>query len=163
MFVKFLLPALLLSTAFAAHAQQASKAATPAPQAANTLTPEQQAQLTKQNQQMAQAATAVAQEIDQNKAGDIWDGASTVAKTVATRDTFIKQAATDRKTLGTVKSRTVAAVTRTQSNGQKIPAGEYINVVFSTEFSKATQPVRELVSFHLDGDNTWRLAGYTVH
>ncbi|RDD80094.1 DUF4019 domain-containing protein [Dyella tabacisoli] len=156
------MPALLLSTAFAAHAQQAAKATAP-PQATNTPTPEQQAQLAKQNQQMAQAATQVAQQIDQNKAGDIWDGASTIAKTVATRDAFIKQTAADRKTLGTVKTRTVVAVTRSQSNGQKIPAGVYINVVFATEFSNATQPVRELISFHLDGDNTWRLAGYTLH
>ena len=43
-----------------------------------------------------------------------------------------------------------------------MPAGNYINVVFATRFANAAEPVRELVSFHLDEDKTWRVSGYSV-
>ena len=44
----------------------------------------------------------------------------------------------------------------------QVPEGLYINVSFPTRFAKAPQPVRELVSFRLDEDKTWRLAGYSL-
>ena len=43
-----------------------------------------------------------------------------------------------------------------------MPAGNYFNVVFATGFANAAEPVRELVSFHLDEDKTWRVSGYSV-
>jgi uncharacterized protein DUF4019 len=35
-------------------------------------------------------------------------------------------------------------------------------VVYATKFANAPQPVRELVSFHLDNDKTWRVSGYSL-
>jgi hypothetical protein len=35
-------------------------------------------------------------------------------------------------------------------------------VSYATQFAKARQPVREWVSYYLDSDRTWRIAGYTV-
>ena len=55
------------------------------------------------------------------------------------------------------------AVTRAvYAAGGAVPAGSYINVVFATRFGNAAEPVRELVSFHLDDDKTWRVSGYSV-
>jgi hypothetical protein len=54
-------------------------------------------------------------------------------------------------------------VTRTISKGNgKLPAGEYLNVNYATQFDNQAKPTRELVSFHLDADRKWRLSGYTV-
>ena len=146
----------------------AAFAQTPAaqPQATTTavpaLTAEQQAQLQKQNDQMARAALQVAQMIDQNKAGEVWDGASSVTRQIVKRADFVKQTDSDRKTLGTVGERKLANITRTESKGDKLPPGIYVNVSFMTRFAKARQPVRELISFHLDDDRVWRVSGYTV-
>ena len=55
------------------------------------------------------------------------------------------------------------AVTRSAyAAGGQVPAGNYINVVYATRFANAPQPVRELVSFHLDEDKTWRVSGYSL-
>ena len=165
MFKSLLLPLLLLSVATGAFAQTANapaaSAARPAA-AAPQLTPVQKAQLEKQNAQMAQASLQVAAMVDQNKIGAVWDGASAVAKQANSRADFITRIGADRAQLGTPTSRKLVNITRTQSKGGKVPAGNYVNVNYATTFSKASQPIRELISFHLDTDNTWRLAGYTV-
>ena len=38
----------------------------------------------------------------------------------------------------------------------------YANVVYASKFANAPQPVRELASFHLDDDQTWRVSGYSL-
>jgi hypothetical protein len=43
-----------------------------------------------------------------------------------------------------------------------VPAGLYININYATRFAKTQKPVRELISFHLDSDKVWRVAGYTL-
>ncbi|MEO7065290.1 MAG: DUF4019 domain-containing protein [Rhodanobacter sp.] len=165
MFKSSLLALLLFSTASGAFAQAPKAAATPAATqaaAASKLTPTQKAQMEKQNAQMAQASLQVATLVDQNKIGEVWDGASAIAKQATTRADFVSRISADRAQLGTLTSRKLMAITRTQSKGGKVPAGNYVNVNYSTQFSKAKQPVRELISYHLDTDNTWRIAGYTV-
>jgi len=47
------------------------------------------------------------------------------------------------------------------ASGQ-VPAGNYINVEYATRFASEPQPVRELVSFRLDEENTWRVSGYSL-
>lgn len=161
MFKQLVLSAALLATPLALPAQ--TPAAQPAKaQAAPSLTPQQQAQLKKQNAQMAQAALQVAQLVDQGKAGEVWDGASAVAKQIVKRDAFIQQTASSRQQAGKLQGRQLAAITRTASSGGKTPAGDYINVNFATRFANAKQPVRELVSFHRDSDKVWRVSGYTL-
>ena len=165
MIKKLSLAAALLAVSAVALAQpQAAPAqAKPqAPAAAPALTPEQQAQIQQQNAQFVQAATQIAQLVDQGKAGDVWDNASTVAKQVVKRDAFAQSVNADRKAVGAVVSRNVASITRSESNGSPAPAGFYVNVAFATQFANEKQPVRELVSFHLDNDKLWRVSGYTL-
>ncbi|MCE4369967.1 DUF4019 domain-containing protein [Xanthomonas hortorum] len=123
----------------------------------------QQAQLVKQNTEMTQAALRVAQMVDTNQVAPLWDGASTVAKTAVKRDVFVSQIGAERARLGAVVGRGQGSVTRVKYGaGAQVPEGLYINVSFPTRFAKAQQPVRELVSFRLDEDKTWRLAGYSL-
>jgi hypothetical protein len=115
-----------------------------------------------QSEKMAQAALQVALLVEQNKTDEVWSGASDVLKQRETRDAFVKQITSDRKSLGALVSRGVAKVTFVQSDGTKIPQGTYANAAFATRFASAAQAVRELVSFHLDGDHVWRVCGYTL-
>lgn len=185
---KFLLASLLLAFASAASAQQAAQSplrwqpAASAQQAAQParapvqnapaqnrqvaqqqLTPEQQAQVAQQDAEMASAAGWVVQAVDKNNAAEVWRGASSVAKNVVALDEFVKQTASDRQRLGAVTDRKQAAVTRTvYPAGGQVPAGNYVNVSYMTKFANAPQPIRELVSFHLDDDKVWRVSGYSV-
>ncbi len=155
--------ALLVACASTAGAQQPAPAA-PAPAAAQApLTSEQQAQVERQNAEMSAAAQQVLQMIDADRAGEVWDGASQTMKTAVDRDTFIRQLATDRSQLGAPTRRDAPAVSRSQFQaGESVPAGIYINVAFPTTFAAQPQPIRELVSFRLDEDRSWRVSGYSV-
>ena len=159
--LRFSVLASLLLVTTVASAQQA---ATPAPAAqAQQLTAEQQAQVARQDAEMSGAAAQVIQLMDQGKSAEIWDGASPVAKAVVNRQDFVTQIAADRTRLGAPTERKQVAVTRAAyAAGGAVPAGNYINVVFATRFANAAEPVRELVSFHLDDDKTWRVSGYGV-
>lgn len=165
---RFLLSTALLACIGAAAAQQPSQAqsapAQPAPaQAQPALTPQQQAQLAKQNAEMTEAAMQVMQMVDANRIGEIWDGASATMKRVVTRDDFVKQVTIDRNKLGEVASRGKATVSRSQfPAGAQVPEGLYLNVAVPTTFAGSQQPVRELVSFRLDEDKTWRVSGYSL-
>ena len=140
----------------------AAPAARPAAQA-EQLTPEQRAALERQNVQMTQAAQQVMQLVDANRVGEIWDGASAAMKRLVTRDEFVKQITIDRNRLGAVSSRANPAISRSMFKaGAQVPEGLYINVATATKFANQPQPVRELVSFHLDEDKTWRVSGYSL-
>jgi hypothetical protein len=166
MLARPLLYASLLTVFTGTAVAQQSVAVQPATQAASApaspAVAEQQRLLAAQNQQMAKAALQVAGLIDQGKAGEVWDGASEVAKKLVSRRDFVSQVTADRRTVGTLISRTVARISRAQSSGGATPAGVYISVAFASQFANAKQPVRELVSFHFDHDRTWRVSGYTL-
>ncbi|HEV2679267.1 MAG TPA: DUF4019 domain-containing protein, partial [Rhodanobacter sp.] len=148
---KLFLSALLLAATSTTFAQSA------APTSAEVKpTAAQQAQL---NQKIVSAAVQVTQLVDAGKMGEVWDGASAIAKQATTRDAFIQLISTDRKTLGPLTSRTVQGVGYSKSDGKKLPAGIYANVTFASKFASAKAPVRELVSFHLENDKTWRVTG----
>jgi hypothetical protein len=161
-----LIAAMLAFTASASAQQAAQPARAPAPKPPvkqQQLTPEQQAQVTRQNAEMSKAAAQVIQLVDQNKVGEVWDGASAVAKSVVGKSNFVNQIAADRQKLGALTERKQVGVTRAAyAAGGQVPAGNYINVVYATKFANAPQPVRELVSFHLDDDKTWRVSGYSL-
>ncbi len=157
MLKKLALPAALLIAAAAVHAQQQ-----PAPQAGQPpLSPQQQAQLNQLAKPIAQAALQTAQQIDQGKFGEVWDGASSSIKPLVSRDAFVKGIAADRKTVGALKSRNFAGESASV-NPAGAPPGTYMNVQFATQFANTKQPVRELISYHLDADNKWRVSGYTL-
>jgi hypothetical protein len=161
MFARLFLCALLIGTFGVARAQK------PAPSqqqsAAKQLTPEQRAAIRKQNQVLVRYAESIVAMIDNGQVGQVWDQASQAAKQSVSRDQFVKATKADRAKLGKMKWRKLAAVTRSLLKGGKLPAGYYVNVNFATRFDNQANPIRELVSFHLDRDRKWRLSGYTVH
>jgi Protein of unknown function (DUF4019) len=154
MFRKCLLFVALLSVALTVCAQSPASATPAAPQA----TPEEQ----RQNQQMERAALQVAQMVDQNQVAQVWDGASSVTKQIVSRDAFVRGVDTDRKTVGSPVARSLALLTYSQSDGRTLPPGLFANVAFATHFANEKQPVRELISFHLDNDHVWRVSGYSL-
>lgn len=143
-----------------------ARAAAPAPAQApaqQALTPEQKAQLDKQNAEVTQAALKVLQMADANDGGKLWDGASVVARQAVSRAEFIKHLGDTHARLGAATQRGAPTITRVRyAQGAAVPAGLYVNVNFPTRFAKGSQPIRELVSFRLDEDNVWRLAGYSL-
>lgn len=165
---RLILIAAMLAFTSSASAQQAAQPAPkpqpqPQPVKQQQLTPEQQAQVTRQNAEMTKFAAQVIQLVDQNKVGEVWDGASAVAKSVVGKSNFVSQIASDRQKLGAPTERKQVGVTRAAyAAGGQVPAGNYINVVYATKFANAPKPVRELVSFHLDNDKTWRVSGYSL-
>ncbi|HEX7324854.1 MAG TPA: DUF4019 domain-containing protein [Rhodanobacteraceae bacterium] len=167
MSVRLLFCACLLGVAGMASAQQPAAqqrapAQAPAHPAARQLTPQQRAALEKQNQILEKYAESITAMIDNGQVGQVWDQASPVAKHVVTRADFVKAVDAERAKLGKVKSRKLLGVTRSLSKGGKLPEGLYVNVNYETQFTNAAKPQRELVSFHLDNDKTWRLSGYTI-
>jgi hypothetical protein len=135
----------------------------PAAPARPALTPQQQAQVQKQDADMAAAGLKVAQLVDTNRAAEAWKGASAIARKSVTEQAFVSQLTADRTRLGALQSRGTPVVTRVKyAPGATVPEGLYINVSFPTRFANSAQPVRELVSFRLDEDKVWRLAGYSV-
>lgn len=157
---------LVVAAAFAVTTPALAQQPSPAPAAAAAepqLTEEQRAQLAQQDAEMTQAALQVMQLVDANRLEEIWDGASSVMKQAVAKDEFVRQIAADRSALGAVSGRASPQVTRTQGQaGSGVPEGLYINVQSATSFANQPQPVRELVSFRLDEDRTWRVSGYTL-
>ncbi|WP_372485851.1 DUF4019 domain-containing protein [Stenotrophomonas sepilia] len=138
-------------------------AAKPATAGAPALTAAQQAQVLKQDAEMGAAALKAAQLVDANRAGELWDGASAVARRAVPKATFVGQLAAERTRLGALAGRGQPTITRVKySPGAAVPEGLYINVSFPTRFANSAQPVRELVSFRFDEDQVWRLAGYSL-
>ncbi|HJR72901.1 MAG TPA: DUF4019 domain-containing protein [Luteimonas sp.] len=174
----FLSAALLACASASVMAQQSQPARAPAQQTARPaaqtqparpaaqqpqLTPEQRAALAKQDADMTRGAQQVIALVDANRIGEVWDGASPTMKRLVSKDEFVKQVTIDRNRLGAPAGRGQAGVSRSQfAAGGQVPAGLYINVSFPTKFAKAPQQVRELVSFHLDDDKTWRVSGYSL-
>jgi len=171
--VPLLLSLLLPAVALAQTPPPATPAPAPAPArpapsapaapARPALTPQQQAQVQKQDAEMAAAGLKVAQLVDTQRAAEAWKGASAIARRSVTEQAFVAQLDADRKRLGALQSRGQPVVTRVKyASGATVPEGLYINVSFPTRFANSAQPVRELVSFRLDEDRVWRLAGYSV-
>ena len=170
MFKRLILSAGLLTASTAVLAQQQAQQFLPPPPPPapaqgpdrTSLTPQQQEAMQKEDASMAQIALQVAQRVDQGKAGEVWDSASTVAKQVVNKADFVKQVDADRAKAGKLVSRKLVTVTRSASPGGKTPAGNYININFVSQFANEKKPTRELISFHLDSDKTWRVSGYTL-
>jgi hypothetical protein len=132
-------------------------------QPAPSLTPEQQAGLDKQDRDVAQLADVIVKMIDENKAGDVWDASSAVAKKVITREGFVTKVSQDRGALGKPGLRMPMGVKHLHFDGTgNMPAGWFMSVAFDTQFSQARQSAREVVTFVLDADKVWRFAGYSV-
>lgn len=115
----------------------------------------------KQAERMATAALQVLSLIDQGKGNEVWVGLSPVIKPLVTQSSFVQRIANDQSTFGNAGKRNLLSAYRSDANGQtNIPQGIYYNVAFLTQFSKGQG--RELISFRLDNDQTWRVAGYSL-
>lgn len=127
------------------------------------LSPQQQAELAKQDEQILSGSLQVIALIEAGRAGEVWDGSSEVTRALVARPDFIAGVTKDRQQVGQVLGRERVGITRTQHpEGGSAPAGYYVSVTYATRFANEKQPVRELVSFHLDRDNVWRVSGYTL-
>ena len=161
-----MLKTLALSTALLATPLYATVPATTASAPtvpSSKLTPnQQQAQLRRQNARLTKAALQVAHLIDAGKAGEVWDGGSAVMQQATSRATFTAAVTTDRTTTGALVERKLLTIVRRASDGHKLPPGDYANIDFATTFADRPQPVRELISFHLDPGRVWRVASYTL-
>lgn len=113
---------------------------------------------------MIRGGLEVIQMIDAGNTGELWDGAGPGAKRRVTRAEFIRQIAQARAPLGAAQQRTWVAVNRQAINNDDPDlAGQYVSVEYETRFAnRANASVRELISFHLDRDATWRFIGYVV-
>jgi hypothetical protein len=113
---------------------------------------------------MVRGGMQAIQMIDQGKAGELWDGASAAARKRVTRADFTSQIAKSRAPLGAPRMRTWVAINRqvvADPNGET--AGQYVGIEYETRFAnKPDGTLRELVSFHLDSDRTWRFSGYVL-
>jgi hypothetical protein len=146
--------AVLLLTAGTAVAQQQRPAAAQAAThqtAAGTIDPNA----------IRDAGQRVAAAIDAGQAAKLWDEASTVTKKSVARDAFIAGINKGRQPLGKIATRNWLSVRRQFGDGQALPSGLYASAEFLAE-PAGKPPVRELVSFRLDEDGTWRFAGYAV-
>ena len=111
---------------------------------------------------LVRSALQVAQAVDQNQLAQLYDGSSATAKRAVTRDAFVSSVGAARQPLGAPTSRVWWSVTRQViPAGGEAPAGNYMSVRFATQFAGG-RTAAELVSFRLDEDGTWRLAGYVV-
>jgi len=113
---------------------------------------------------MIQGGLAAIQLVDRGSVGELWDGAAAGARKKVTRADFIQQVTQARRPLGAPLQRTWVAINRQAvANEDADMAGQYVSVDYETRF--ANQPersTRELVSFHLDRDGTWRFSGYVL-
>lgn len=110
------------------------------------------------------AALFVVASVDRYEMADIWDKSSPIMKASISKDRFIANTAQNRAVLGAVSSRDWSAIMRVviaEKNGP-LPPGRYMSVRFNTAGQKGAT-MEEVISFHLDVDGLWKLAGYTIN
>ncbi|KAF1716094.1 DUF4019 domain-containing protein [Pseudoxanthomonas wuyuanensis] len=139
---------LLLLTTGVVAAQQPPSAARPA---AGAIDPNA----------IRDAGLRVATAVDAGQVAALWDESSAVTKKTVTRDAFVAGINRSRQPLGKTANRNWLSVRRQSGDGAALPQGLYASAEFLAEFA-GKPPVRELVSFRLDEDGTWRFAGYAV-
>ncbi|MBT2334595.1 DUF4019 domain-containing protein [Variovorax paradoxus] len=113
---------------------------------------------------MVRGGLQVIQMVDQGKIGELWDGAASVTKKRVARPEFVRQVEASRSPLGAAQQRTWVSVNRQMVGNEDTDlAGQYVNVEYETRFANASnRVVREMTSFRLDRDGTWRLSGYVL-
>jgi hypothetical protein len=114
--------------------------------------------------ELVRGGMQAAQMIDQDKAGELWDGATPAARKRVSRADFISQVGKARAPLGAAQQRTWVAVNRqVVSDGDPELAGQYVSIEYETRFTNnSSTTVRELVTFQLGSDRVWRFSGYVL-
>lgn len=111
------------------------------------------------------AALRASEAVANGQAGAVYDAASPVMKAAVNRDAFMQQvdsaAARDGKPVARFWRDVHRDVVTGPSRPGAVQPGEYVSVTVVAV--SATKTVRiETVSFHNDGDNTWRLCGFAM-
>ena len=109
------------------------------------------------------AAQNVVNAIDRYEMATVWDVSSPIMKSSIPKDRFVANVAQRRAMLGSIRTRDWTSIMRVPITkaGGPLPVGQYISIRFATtgQNGKATE---EVVSFSLDKDGQWRMAGYTI-
>ncbi len=113
---------------------------------------------------MIRSGLRATQQVDQDKAAELWDDATPAARKGVKRSDFVSQVAQARNPLGAVLQRDWVAINRqTVANADAEMAGQYVSVEYESRFANAPdRTVREITSFHLDRDGVWRFSGYVL-
>ena len=108
------------------------------------------------------AAVQVVSQIDRFDIANVWDKASPIMQARVPKAQFIADTAQQRARLGTVQTRDWLSVGRTVviKAGGSLPVGQYITVRLNSIGQNGRMD--EILSFHLDSDRQWRLAGYAL-
>mgnify|MGYP003581165431 CR=1 FL=1 len=114
--------------------------------------------------QLVRGGLQAVQMIDQDKIGELWDGATAAARKRVSRSDFVSQVAKARAPLGAPKQRTWVAINRQViGDGDPELAGQYVSIEYETRFThNSTATARELVTFQLGSDRVWRFSGYVL-
>ncbi|MGY0504310.1 DUF4019 domain-containing protein [Luteimonas sp. e5] len=151
----------MAGTAYAQQArQQSAQNAVVSAQAAQQRSPQ-----SVDPNSMVMAALQAVQLVDAGRSAEVWDGSAEVSKRALSRNAFVQQVTATRAPLGQPVSRVWLSVIRQSapepgSNGGP-PQGDYISVRFATRFSGGNT-VAELVTFRLESNGIWRVAGYAI-
>ncbi|HEY4068648.1 MAG TPA: DUF4019 domain-containing protein [Burkholderiaceae bacterium] len=111
------------------------------------------------------AGVAATKLLDEGRYAEIWDGASAAMKKVAAKAQFVDAVGKARQAAGATAPTErvwIDVWRRDEAGSAQLPAGVYMNVTYRTVFAKGLV-ARELVSFRLDEDKTWRFTGYVLN
>lgn len=108
---------------------------------------------------LAQKSAAFLALIDSGKYAESWEKTSQLFKSKVTKDQWVDAMNQVRAPLGAVQSRKLSSANYDKKPGP--PEAEYVVLKYDTSFAQLPAAV-ETVSFTLDKDHKWRLAGYYI-
>lgn len=101
-------------------------------------------------------ATQVATNVDQGRAGLVWDRASQALKSATPKDRFVSQIVRKQQQNGATVSRVWQSVVRsTMADGR----GQLVTVTFVVNTNKNTS-FNEVIQFMTEQNNLWRTSAY---
>ncbi|MBO7752774.1 DUF4019 domain-containing protein [Burkholderia pseudomallei] len=110
--------------------------------------------------ELLREANMVFRQLDAEQFADVWANAADFVKARVKQEQFVADMRRARQSVGVVRNRGWAQVTRIQYNKvENMPNGLYANVDYATTLTGGTK-VYEKLSFRLDDDGHWHLTGY---
>ncbi|MFC5741883.1 DUF4019 domain-containing protein [Dyella tabacisoli] len=104
-------------------------------------------------------ATHWVAQADDNQADTMWQNSGQLMRKSVSKNTWSHYLGTQRKQLGTLQSRDWLQLARV-TNPDSLPAGEYVNVIFTATYANAS--MLETVSL-AQTSNGWVPVGYVIH
>ncbi len=98
--------------------------------------------------------------LDNKDYAQSYDESSSLFKASVQKDEWVRTCGSLRDMLGAAKSRKLVSATR-QNKMQGAPDGEYIILVYDTQFKKKSD-AQEIIVPMLDRDGKWRISGYHI-